>query len=254
MIRMGTSGFYYDDWVGPVYPADMPRWQWLSFYADQFNTVELNVTYYRIPDTRTVKGWVDRTPADFLFTVKANRTITHEREDPDFAGFLECVKILSDAQKLACVLAQFPYAFRPNPENHEYLHQLREGLREVPVVIEFRRSQWVRSETFELLEKLNFGFCCVDEPRLRGLMPPIAKATGPVAYVRFHGRNAEKWWNHDQAWERYDYTYSEQELKEWVSKIRDLDNAAPLVVVYANNHYRGQSVDTINKLKQLLVG
>ena len=103
-----------------------------------------------------------------------------------------------------------------------------------------------------MLRDLNLGFCCVDEPRLNGLMPPIAVATGPLAYVRFHGRNGEKWWQHEFAWERYDYTYSEDELKEWIPKIRDLDEQAPLTLVYANNHYKGQSVNTIKKLQQLL--
>jgi uncharacterized protein YecE (DUF72 family) len=83
-------------------------------------------------------------------------------------------------------------------------------------------------------------------------MPPITKVTSDTAYVRFHGRNAEKWWQHEHAWERYDYTYSEEELKSWIPRIRELEAAAPLTLVYANNHYRGQSVDTLNKLESLL--
>ncbi|MCH8093744.1 MAG: DUF72 domain-containing protein, partial [Chloroflexi bacterium] len=111
---------------------------------------------------------------------------------------------------------------------------------------------WVKEATFALLESLDFGFCAVDEPRLRGLMPPVARASGPVSYVRFHGRNAQKWWKHDHAWERYDYTYSEQELEEWIPKIQDLDSEDALVLVYANNHFRGQSIDTIRKLREML--
>jgi uncharacterized protein YecE (DUF72 family) len=125
-------------------------------------------------------------------------------------------------------------------------------LGDLPVVVEFRNRGWVEEGTFDLLQELEFGFCCVDEPRMRGLMPPIAKVTGPMAYVRFHGRNAAKWWQHDHAWERYDYTYSEEELREWVPRIRQLDQQAPLTLVYANNHYRGQSVDTVRKLGNLL--
>ena len=83
-------------------------------------------------------------------------------------------------------------------------------------------------------------------------MPPIAEVTSDVAYVRFHGRNAEKWWKHDKAWERYDYTYSEDELREWLPRIQLLEDQAPLTLVYANNHYKGQSVDTLNKLQRLL--
>ena len=119
-------------------------------------------------------------------------------------------------------------------------------------MIEFRDRAWVSDETFTLLESLNYGYCAVDEPPLRGLMPPIVRASGPVSYVRFHGRNAEKWWKHDHAWERYDYTYSEEELNEWVPRILELESEDALVLLYANNHYRGQSIDTIRKLRQML--
>lgn len=252
MIRLGTSGFSYDDWVGPVYPSDLPRSQWLEHYVTQFDTVELNVTYYRVPGIKTVSGWVERTPEDFSFSVKAHQSLTHERRDPDFAGFVDGIRPLLEGGKLACVLAQFPYSFHPTAEDRDYLSQLREGLAALPVVIEFRDRAWVTDETFAQLERLEFGYCAVDEPRLRGLMPPVARATGPLAYVRFHGRNAEKWWQHEQAWERYDYTYSERELGEWVPKLLELDSQAAAVLVYANNHYRGQSVDTIRKLRRLL--
>lgn len=252
MIRLGTSGFSYDDWIGEVYPDDLPKWQWLPYYASLFNTVELNVTYYRLPEARYVQGWIDRTPDDFLFTVKAHRSLTHERKDPDVQRFCESIDKIKTSGKLACILAQFPHSFHPTPENKAYLTSLAEKLKQYPVVVEFRGHNWVTDETFQMLRDLNLGYCCVDEPGLRGLMPPEAVFTGPLAYVRFHGRNAEKWWQHEFAWERYDYTYSEEELKEWIPKIRDLDDQAPLTLVYANNHYKGQSVDTLNKLQQLL--
>jgi uncharacterized protein YecE (DUF72 family) len=83
-------------------------------------------------------------------------------------------------------------------------------------------------------------------------MPPVVKSTSDIAYVRFHGRNGEKWWKHEHAWERYDYTYQEDELKEWAPRIRTLHAESPLTLVYANNHYRGQSVDTLRKLEKIL--
>ena len=252
MIRLGTSGFSYDDWIGEVYPEDLPKWQWLPYYSRSFNTVELNVTYYRLPDSRYVRGWIDRTPDDFLFAVKAHRSLTHVRKDPDFKVFCESIEELVTSGKLGCILAQFPYSFHATSENQTYLSNLAKELEGYPVVVEFRSHDWIAEETFKMLRNLNLGFCCVDEPRLKGLMPPIAVATGPLAYVRFHGRNAEKWWQHEFAWERYDYTYSEEELKDWIPKIQDLDEQAPLTLVYANNHYKGQSVDTINKLQKLL--
>jgi uncharacterized protein YecE (DUF72 family) len=252
MIRLGTSGFSYDDWIGTVYPEDLPRWGWLGYYAKQFDTVELNVTYYRIPELKIVRGWIQKTSEDFLFTVKAHRSITHERIEPDFENFRAAVQPLLDEGRLAAILAQFPHSFHPNSENREYLDGLREGLLDLPVVVEFRDNKWVSDATFSQLEKLNFGFCCVDEPDIPGLMPPVVRSTSEIAYVRFHGRNAEKWWQHDHAWERYDYTYEEDELKDWAPRINALHAESPLTLVYANNHYRGQSVDTLRKLERIL--
>lgn len=252
MIRMGTSGFSYDDWIGTVYPKELPRWGWLGYYAQQFDTVELNVTYYRIPELKIVKGWISKTPDEFLFTVKAHRSLTHERGDPDFEPFRDAVSPLKESGKLAAILAQFPHSFHPDRDNIDYLQLLRDGLIDFPVVIEFRDRAWVTEETFSTLQALQFGYCCVDEPQLPGLMPPETRSTSDIAYVRFHGRNAEKWWQHDHAWERYDYTYSEDELQEWAPKIKSLESTAPLTLVYANNHYRGQSVDTLRKLQKIL--
>lgn len=254
MIRFGTSGFSYDDWVGPVYPGDLPKRAWLPFYAEHFDTVELNVTYYRLPDRRTVAGWVERTPADFAFSVKAHKSLTHERQQADFGGFRDSIAGLHEAGKLACVLAQFPFSFHPTAAHRTYLERLRSGLSEFPVAVEFRDQAWIHESTFAQLEALGLGFCCVDEPQLPGLMPPVARATGPLAYVRLHGRNAAKWWEHDHAWERYDYSYSTDELREWVPRLRQLDAAVAVTLVYANNHYRGQSLGTVRQLQELLAG
>lgn len=254
MIKIGTSGFSYDDWVGQVYPPDLPAREHLAYYAERFPTVELNVTYYRVPEPRTVEGWVRKTPLDFLFAVKAFQGLTHERKEPDFQGFVAALTPLVESGKLGCVLAQFPYSFHPTLENREYLALLRAGFGDLPVVVELRNAGWVTDETFDLLHSLNLGYCCVDEPQLRGLMPPLAIATGPVAYVRFHGRNAAKWYAHEEAWERYNYSYSESELKEWVPRIRALDDEAPLTLVYFNNHYRGQATKGARDLGQLLLG
>ncbi len=254
MIHFGTSGFSYNDWIGPVYPQGLSRSQWLPYYAAEFDTIELNVTYYRIPTLSTVQGWVERTPEGFLFSVKLHRSITHERVQPEYTAFLESLGPMIESGKLGCVLAQFPYSFRSTNENRCYLDQLRDKLEELPVVIEFRHQSWAIEDTFSQLKNLHFGYCCVDEPRIRGLMPPVGRATGPVAYVRFHGRNAAKWWNHEHAWERYNYSYAEEELREWIPRLQLLDREALLTLVYANNHYRGQSIDTIRKLSKMYVG
>jgi uncharacterized protein YecE (DUF72 family) len=252
MIRVGTSGFSYKDWVGPVYPQDLSERDWLEFYAKEFSTVELNVTFYRVPATRTVAGWVKRTPDGFLFAVKAFQGLTHDRSQPDYAGFVESLQPLSESGRLGCILAQFPFSFHATEPNRAYLAQLRAGMRDLPVVVELRNAGWVTDATHKWLRSLNLGYCCVDEPALRGLMPPVAVASGPVAYVRFHGRNAAKWFEHHQAWERYDYTYARDELKEWVPRLEALEEQSELALVYFNNHYRGQAVQGARDLVAML--
>jgi len=254
MICIGTSGFSYDDWVGPYYPADLEKKDWLAFYAKEFQTLEVNFTYYRMPNARTLAGMARKVPPGFLFTVKPTQEMTHTR-DADaalFPQFLGALKPLIDQKKFGAVLAQFPSSFHNTPENVDYLKAFREHWQDLPVVVEFRNAQWVTDETFALLRDQSLGFCCVDEPRLKGLLPPVAEATSKVAYVRFHGRNAEKWWQHAQAYERYDYTYSKEELEEWTPKIRKLNEVADTVFVFANNHYRGQGIQTARQLRLML--
>jgi uncharacterized protein YecE (DUF72 family) len=150
------------------------------------------------------------------------------------------------------VLAQFPNSFRPDDTNREYLQVFRDRMGDIPTVIEFRNAGWITDETMEFLRANNLGYCCVDEPQMKGLIPPIAVATAPIAYVRFHGRNYQKWWHHDEAYERYSYSYSDEELQEWVPKIAQLDNATDTTYVFTNNHYQGQSVQTVRQLQALL--
>ena len=255
MIYIGTSGFSYKDWVGPYYPTALPKTEWLSYYAREFHACEINFTYYRLPDVRTLAAMADKTPEGFLFTVKASKELTHERESnaQAFAQFVHALQPLLERGKLGCVLAQFPYSFHPGKKSRDYLRAFRELMVDLPVVIEFRNARWLSAETFALLRENDLGFCCVDEPRLKGLIPPIAEATSKVAYVRFHGRNAQKWWHHNKAWERYDYTYSREELAEGVPKIKELDAQAEDTFVFANNHWRAQAVDTARQLRLLLL-
>lgn len=260
MLHVGTSGFSYNDWVGPFYPEGLHNREFLRFYAQEFSTCELNFTYYRIPDAHTLERMSARTPDGFLFTLKASREMTHKREDSEVAStrFVAALDPLVQVGKLGCILMQFPWSFKNTPLNRDYLSLSRDRLRDtktgdlLPVVVEFRNREWIADETFALLRKLDLGFCCVDQPRFRTLMPPIAQSTSRVAYVRFHGRNSTKWWKHDEAWERYDYTYSEEELKEWVPKIQRLNTEAEDTYVFSNNHWQGQAVDTARQLRMLL--
>jgi uncharacterized protein YecE (DUF72 family) len=197
----------------------------------------------------------NKTPDGFVFTVKASKELTHERKGnlQAFPQFVHALTPLIERDKFGCVLAQFPYSFHPTEDNRDYLKAFRELMSDLPVVVEFRNARWLSPETFALLEENDLGFCCVDQPRLKGLIPPIVKVTSKVAYVRFHGRNAKKWWRHDEAWERYDYSYSKEELEDWVPKIQALDAKAEQTFAFANNHWQGQAVDTARQLRLLLL-
>jgi len=254
MIYFGTSGFSYKDWVGPYYPEGLPRSDWLPFYARDFNVTELNFSYYRVPTRSTLQRLVEKTPDGFLFTLKAHQDMTHQREDNEgvFSEFVDSLSPLLETERLGAVLAQFPWSFRPGQDSLEYLRLLRQQLDGLPLVVEFRNRGWITDATFDFLRENDLGFCCVDQPRLRGLVPPVAEATNSIGYVRFHGRNAKKWWQHEEAWERYDYTYTDEELEEWVPKIRKLDEATERSFVFANNHWQGQAVQTARQLRMLL--
>ena len=254
MLYLGTSGFSYNDWVGHFYPAGMSRQEWLTYYAREFNACEVNSTYYALPKPANLKAMAEKTNEGFLFSIKANQQMTHQRENnvSVFKTFCQALEPIIATGKLGCILAQFPYSFRPDRYSWDYLRLFRERLDELPVVIEFRNAQWIRYEVFDWLRHLDLGFCCVDEPQLPNLLPPLAEATSKISYIRFHGRNSAKWWQHEHAYERYDYSYTPQELSEWLPRIRKLDSMAEKTFVFANNHWRGQAVGTIRQLRVML--
>ena len=254
MIRIGTSGFSYKDWEGPFYPSGLPARDKLSYYAREFDTVEVDSSYYGIPKASTLAAMAAKTPPGFLFCLKAFQGMTHAREDNAavFGRFIDALTPWIEQERLGCVLAQFPSSFRNTPGNRDYLRQLAERMGAIPTVVEFRHRDWITHTTFDLLRSLELGFCCVDQPRFANLVPPVAVATSAIGYVRFHGRNAAKWWRHEHAWERYDYTYARDELVPWAPKIQRLAETTRVTFVYANNHWVGQAIDTARQLRLLL--
>ena len=227
----------------------------LNHYARHFDCVELNYTYYSMPNARTIAAIEDKTPPGFRFTVKAHQDMTHSREaGPEaFSAFVAAMKPLVDREKLGCVLAQFPNSFHPSEDNRAYLRLVREQLEPLDVVVEFRHRDWVTRATMDYLRELGLGYCCVDEPALPGLMPPVAGATGRIGYVRFHGRNAAKWWQHDEAWERYNYLYTRAELEEWVPKVQKIAAEAEETYAFFNNHYNAQAVQNASLFAEMLM-
>lgn len=255
MVYIGTSGYSYDDWIGRFYPDGTPKNKFLDYYAQHFGCVEVNYTYYRMPNANTLAAMSRKTGPDFRFVVKATGELTHERthRDEAFAEFCEALQPLIEEGKLGCVLAQFPYSFKPSEESRDYLRYFREHLSEVRVIVEFRNARWVGPEAFELLRELDMGFCCVDEPRMGNLMPPVAEVTSEIGYLRFHGRNKEKWFKHEEAWQRYDYLYIREELEEWVEKVRQVSSAAEDTYVFFNNHYNAQAVQNASLFGDMLL-
>ncbi len=247
-IRFGTSGYSYKDWAGSVYPPHLPQQDWLSYYARLFPTTELNFSFYRLPEARTLEKMVAKVPADFLFAVKAFQGLTHELELTYLPDFVAGLQPLIERGQLGAVLLQFPYRFHNTPTNRELLQRLRDGMAALPLAVEFRVKDWLTEATLELLRSLEIAYVCVDMPALPGNLPPEVYSTASLGYVRLHGRNAKTWWKHEESWQRYDYAYSEAELDEWVPKLRFLAEHSTRVLVYANNHWQGQAVNTARQL------
>ena len=201
-ILVGTSGYSFPDWVGPFYPPGIERSKMLDFYAREFVVVEVNATYYRIPPPATLRAMERKTPPEFEFVVKTHHDMTHERSlDPAlYQAYARAVEPIQESGKLQGLLAQFPYSFHRTRENERFLVALKERLPEIPLFVEFRHRSWVEDGVWELLEAHGIGYVSVDEPDLPGLVPPIARVTGPdrIGYVRLHGRNKENWWRNPE--------------------------------------------------------
>jgi len=253
-LLIGASGFSYDDWKGTFYPRGIKQSEMLRFYARHFPAVEINSSYYGIPKPASTGRWTEQVPHGFEFVVKAHKDMTHsDRFVPNaFEDFRRAMRPLVREKMLGCVLAQFPWAFKPTPENKRYLKLVRDELPDAPLVVEFRNSGWAADETFELLRSLGIGFCCVDEPRFKALMKPVCFATSEIGYVRFHGRNYKKWFHHKEAKERYDYLYTRKELAEWVPKIETLAEETEKTYVFFNNHFKSHSTLNAKELAEMM--
>ncbi|MCS7264948.1 MAG: DUF72 domain-containing protein [Armatimonadetes bacterium] len=252
-LKVGTAGYKYDDWVGQVYPPNLKEREFLTYLAKFVDCVEINASFYTVLSPYTYKAMVQKTPLNFEFIVKAHKAFTHEHEQIGevLIKFKESIQPLLESQKLGCVLVQFPQRFHNTPQNREHLVKVIEILGDYTLVAEFRHKSWAKDDAFDFLRELGVGFVCVDEPNLPGLMPPVVVATSPIGYVRFHGRNAEKWHQHEHSWERYDYLYSEDELREWLPKIRQLVQQTHKTYAIFNNHWQGKGFINAQMLRQL---
>jgi uncharacterized protein YecE (DUF72 family) len=252
-ILVGTSGYSFRDWVGPFYPPGTRESDFLPYYSRYFDALELNSTYYGIPNPKVMEQIERKTPPDFRFVVKLNKAITHEGSlDPVLiAQMVAAVEPLKFAGKYDGLLAQFPGSFRRTRENRRHLAALREALRDEPLFVEFRHDSWLTPELEPSMREHRIGFCAVDEPRLPGLLPPVTAVTADDAYVRFHGRNAETWWSGD-IHQRYDYDYRREELTEWLDRIAALAERARRTYLFFNNCHAGQAARSAKLMQELL--
>ncbi|MCK5127370.1 MAG: DUF72 domain-containing protein [candidate division Zixibacteria bacterium] len=250
-VRIGTSGYSFDDWRGNFYPGQIQKGKMLDHYQAYFNTVEINSTYYRIPHPAIMYNIVKKTKPEFDFFIKANQNLTHHRQDFEQPAeeFLECIRPMVDTNQLKGIIAQYPWSFKYSPRNLEYLRLCRELMMPHPFFIEFRHDSWLRQETFAMMKSEGIHNISVDGPRLRGLLPPELTTTTDTAYIRLHGRNSEHWWNGGAL--RYDYNYNEDELQEWKNKIDKLQQTVKKTYIFFNNCHLGQAVKNARQLMQM---
>jgi uncharacterized protein YecE (DUF72 family) len=255
-LRIGTSGFSYEDWKGHFYPKTLAKKEMLSFYSQHFPVCEINSTYYRIPIPRNMEAMVAKTQGKMDFVIKVHQSMTHLRNatDSEYRAFKAALQPFRDSGVLGALLVQFPYSFPNNLDNRGYLADIKEKLGKAdPVVVEFRHRSWAHPEVLEFLKKCELGVVNVDEPDMHGLVPANDAVTGTVGYVRFHGRNRENWYKTGaQPWERYDYLYSLEELQEWVPRINKMNKQADTTYVFFNNHWQSQAVTNAQQMAELL--
>jgi len=254
-VRLGTSGYYYKEWEGVLYQPGTPSAEYLLKYSREFDMVELNYSFYRMPDAALSYKMAATTEKKFMFTVKAHRSITHEATplsvNSAAAEFLRGIEPLADAGKLGAVLMQFPFSFHYTAEARTFVATVCGLFASVPLAIEFRNSAWQRDSVYDGLRSRSTIFVNVDEPDLPGLPRATSLVTSSTGYVRFHGRNKENWWKGDNV-TRYNYNYTDAELGEWVPRIRAIALQAAAVLVVFNNHSKGQAVQNARKLREML--
>jgi len=288
-LRIGTSGWSYPTgagkWNGLFYPATRSKragtagFDELRFYAEHFDTVEVNSTFYGQPRPEVTRGWVARTPPGFEFSLKLYQKFTHpkmlreaalkrapgttgtlldllaEVTQSDIDEFRRGIEPLASAGRLGALLAQFPPSFKDSPEARDYLARLLRAFGEYPVAVELRHRSWSDNvgSTLELLDAFDAAWVQIDEPKFRfsirqNWLPNVRS----FYYLRLHGRNAAQWWRHDTADHRYNYLYSAEELREFA----DIAGAATQLVrksyLYTNNHFAAKAVVNAVMLKAQL--
>jgi uncharacterized protein YecE (DUF72 family) len=256
-LRIGTSAFTAAGWPGSFYPAGMKPAEYLSYYATQFNSVEVDSTFYRTPSRSTVSGWYGKTPPDFIFAAKVPQIITHEKVllscEREFEEFIDTMRLLDD--KLGPLLLQFPYFKETDFAAGDFLTRLRSFLKRlkgtaIRYAIEIRNKAWLDQKFADILREYNIAFVLQDQ----GWMPrphqlKFDYITADFAYVRLLGdrKGIEK---QTKAWDKVIVDRS-RELRSWVDTCQQIVKRGAPTFVYINNHYAGHAPATVAEFLRL---
>jgi uncharacterized protein YecE (DUF72 family) len=252
-IYIGTSGWSYPKgegtWKGYFYPDS--KINELEYYSQFFNTVELNSSFYRPPNPGFAENWVRRTPDDFKFAVKLWQKFTHPKMYREATGedavisqndvdlFLKSIEPIYRSAKLGALLAQFPPSFKNDDYSRQILTAVIRTFGDYQLAVELRHRSWSDDEhTTKLLQDSNVSWVQIDEPKFSSSIATEVPLTSDVAYFRFHGRNAEMWWQGDGE-TRYRYLYSSEEIEELATRMNKAEQKARIMFAFFNNHWQG---------------
>jgi uncharacterized protein YecE (DUF72 family) len=277
-VRIGTSGWNYPGgqgtWSGIFYPDQSgarkraPKLDELAFYAEHFDTVEINSTFYRPPSAAAARGWAERTPPNFEFSLKLFQKFTHpgmfekatganpfDLGQKDVDEFRAGLDPLASAGKLGALLAQFPASFKNEPDSRGYVEWLLEAFKDYPVAVELRHRTWSDdpADTLRLLDAFGAAWTQIDEPKFRlSIRQSLLPNVRTFYYLRLHGRNAAQWWSHRNSEDRYNYLYTAEELAPFAEAAEAASREVRKAYVYANNHFSAKSVANAAILKHQL--
>jgi len=263
-LYVGTAGWSYPAGLGRLdgvfYPETLADKEKLAFYAQYFNAVEVNSSFYRPPSAHVTRAWATKVPADFRFSAKIWQKFTHPKmfeeatgksatlRDEDFDLFVEGVEPLAAAGKLGALLAQFPASFKADPGNLDYLTDLVRRFCQsgFALAVELRHRGWTDNQQVapavrELFEEEGVAWTMIDEPKFRTSIREVP-LTSKIGYFRFHGRNYAQWWHHEVAEDRYNYLYTPDEQRHIAADVREVAAHTTEVYAFYNNHYGAKAV------------